>query len=404
MPKPYKPHVGGPLADYADGFVSELSRLRYAEAALANPVRVMARLSQWLESEGVTLGELGPTEVERFRSWWRSAGWRRVPTGRVLGPLFSYLQARGAMSTASPVTPQEEMLASYHFYLVGERGLARRTAERYEGTAQRFLSARTGVTGGPTGAEALTGEDVTAFLLSEKARGLAVGSLKGRVAELRSLLRFLHINGVVPAGLAGSVPPVAGWRGGRLPAPALSTVDVAALLASCDRSQVTGRRDFAVITVLARLGLRAAEVAGLALEDIDWRAGELVVRGKGRREDHLPLPADVGEALVGYITEGRPRIEGHRAVFLTRYAPFGPMSTTAVTNAVQRACLRAGLAPVRAHALRHALATELLRRGSSLVQISQVLRHRDLATTAVYAKVDYASLRQVARPWPGSER
>jgi len=176
------------------------------------------------------------------------------------------------------------------------------------------------------------------------------------------------------------------------------------LLASCDRSQVTGRRDFAVISVLARLGLRAAEVAGLALEDIDWRAGEVVVRGKGRRDDHLPLPGDVGEALVGYITEGRPRIEGHRAVFLTRYAPFGPMSTTAVTNVVQRACLRAGLAPVRAHALRHALATELLRRGSSLVQISQVLRHRDLATTAVYAKVDYASLRQVARPWPGSER
>lgn len=158
-----------------------------------------------------------------------------------------------------------------------------------------------------------------------------------------------------------------------------------------------------MLTVIARLGLRAAEIAGLRLSDLDWRVGELTVRGKGRRSDRLPLPVDVGEALVGYLAQHRPKADS-RSVFVTVVAPWRPLRSTAVSQVVWRQCVRAGLPPVRAHRLRHALGAELLTQGVALVEISQVLRHRDLATTAVYAKVDHAALRGLALPWPAVTR
>ncbi len=178
--------------------------------------------------------------------------------------------------------------------------------------------------------------------------------------------------------------------------------DVERLLASCDRATLRGARDFAMLMLLARLGLRSVEVARLDLSDLDWRAGELVVRGKARREDRLPLPRDVGDALAAYLVLRGERDARH--VFLTVKAPTRPIRADLVGDVVQRACLAAGVSHVGAHRLRHALATELLRAGASLTGISQVLRHSDLATTAIYAKVDLGRLRQVARPWPGAER
>jgi integrase/recombinase XerD len=216
------------------------------------------------------------------------------------------------------------------------------------------------------------------------------------------LLRFLYVEGLTATTLATAVPPVAGWHDTGLP-PTLATSEVRALVASCDRSHPIGLRDFAIITLLARLGLRAAEVAGLKLGDVDWRAGEIVIRGKSRRNDCLPLPADVGEAIVAYLTGGRPQVKS-RALFLTCRAPLRAMGSTTISRVVHFACLRAGVAPVGAHRLRHALATELLRQGAALAEISQVLRHRDLATTAIYAKVDRTALRMVAQSWPGAER
>jgi len=179
--------------------------------------------------------------------------------------------------------------------------------------------------------------------------------------------------------------------------------EVQRLLDSCDRDTAAGRRDLAMLMVMARLGLRAAEVAGLELGDIDWRSGEVVVCGKARRVDRMPLPADVGEALAAYLLDGRPKAES-RAVFLTVAAPPRPLWSTAVSQTVWRQCHRAGIAPIRAHRLRHALATDLLDHGLKLADIAQTLRHRDLATTAAYAKVDYASLRQLAFPWPELSR
>ena len=243
---------------------------------------------------------------------------------------------------------------------------------------------------------------MSGFLLVECSR-VSIGSANGRVCELRSLLRFLHLRGVTAGCLAAAVPPVAGWRDQRLVA-TLSAAEVAAILESCDTCTATGARDHAVLVVLARLGLRAAEVAGLRLEDVDWRVGELVVRGKGARVERLPLMHEVGEAIAAYLTGWRPRAAESRTLFLTRHAPWRQMHTNTISRIVRFACQRAGVAPVSAHRLRHALASELLRQGSTLQDIAQVLRHRDLATTAAYAKIDRDALRTVAAPWPGAQR
>lgn len=190
-----------------------------------------------------------------------------------------------------------------------------------------------------------------------------------------------------------------------LPPPTMNATDVQLLLDSCDRRTASGVRDFAMMTLVARLGLRSIEIARLELRDVDWRAGELVIRGKGRRHDRLPLPIDVGEAMVAYLSRGRAaQGVGVRHLFLTCLAPRGPIRADLVGDVVQRACQRAGLPRVGPHRLRHALAAELLRQGAGLVAISQVLRHQDLATTALYAKVDLGALRRVALPWPGALR
>jgi integrase/recombinase XerD len=199
--------------------------------------------------------------------------------------------------------------------------------------------------------------------------------------------------------LTQAVPSVAGWNGRSLPR-RLEPDEVRRLLGGCDRHSAAGRRDYAMLTVLVRVGLRAAEVAGMCLGDIDWRAGELVVRGKGQREEKMPLPDDVGRAIVDYLCHGRPPTAS-RSVFLRSHVPLRGLGPIGVTAVVYRACDRAGVTRVSAHALRHTAATEMLRAGASLGEVGQALRHRSSSATAIYAKVDHVSLRALARPWPG---
>src|SRR6266508_287694 len=384
-------HGGGPLARLADGYGVELARLGFTRNSVVTHVVLMGQLSRWMSEVEIDVGELTEGRVEGFLDARRAGGQRRVPTARTLAPLFGYLRSQGVVPPpeADRSTPLEELLARYRRYLVDDRGLARSTVLNYEGRARRFLSERSLIGGGETGVERLCGADVAGFLLRECSR-LAVGSAKNRVTDLRSLLRFLHLEGLIAGDLAAAVPPVAGWRDTALPGP-LAAVEVAELLSGCDRSQPTGLRDFAILTLLARLGLRSCEVAGLELDDIDWRAGELRVRGKGRGGDPLPLLSEVGEALAAYLRDGRPHAET-RKVFLTSLAPLRGLHPCSVGDVVRRACQRTGRVAVGPHRLRHALATEMLRQGAALPHISQVLRHRDLATTAAYAKVDLVAL------------
>jgi len=394
---------GGPLAGYAAGYQRELERCGFSPRAVRGHLGVMGQLNRWLAAERLSAADLAVARAGQFFAARRAAGQRRVPTMQTLAPLFAFLQDQQALPPEpAAATPAEELLASYRRYLARERGVAPLTVLRYERMARRFLLGRISRAGAETGAENLSGAEVTAYLVECCSRLRTTGSAKREAADLRSLLRFFYLKGITVTDLGTAMPPVAGWRNTRLPA-AMSAADVTALLDACDRSQPSGLRDRAILTLLARLGLRSGEVAALQLDDIDWRAGEIVVRGKARCQDRLPLTVEAGEAIAGYLRDGRPRSRCPK-VILTLYAPYRGIHPSSITRVVYRACQRAGLPPVGGHRLRHALASEMLRQGSGLIEISQVLRHRDLATTSVYAKVDRAALRTVARPWPGAGR
>src|SRR6202035_3501968 len=288
----------------------------------------------------------------------------------------------------------------YSSYLLVRRGLARSTVRNYVGVAREFFSWREMTMGGLC-LERLDAVAVSEFVLQQAARS-CVGSAKCMVTRLRALLRFLHLEGEIEHALADGVPSVAGWRLAGL-VKAVDGRTVARLLGGCDRRTRDGRRDFAIITLLSRLGLRAGEAAALRLSDVDWRAGEIMVRGKGSREERLPLPADVGDALAGWLERGRPRRESV-FVFTRLRAPYGGLSSGAVSQIVRRASLRAGVAPVGAHRLRHTAATEMLRAGASLMEVGQVLRHRGRDVTSIYAKVDRLPLDPVLHALHGRRR
>ena len=397
-----RPRKAGLLGPHVEGYRSWLARQGYTTGTIQNMLADLAQVGRWLAAEGLEARQASEELMAAFLIARREAGQRRVPGIRAMAPLLSYLREVDVAAAAEPsLTPLGSLLAGYRSWLVGERGLAATTVRRYENTARRFLQEQA-CTGDVFASAALTGVDINAFLLRECGR-VSAGSAKGRVAELRSILRFLYLQGITALPLGTAVPPVGGWRFAALPPPGMTPAAVQCLLDGCDRSSPVGIRNFAIMTLVARLGLRSIEVARLELRDVDWRAGELVVRGKGRRHDRLPLPVEVGEALVAYLSSGR-RPEGARLLFLTCRAPRGPIRADLVGDVVERACLRVGLPRVGPHRLRHALAGELLRHGAGLVAISQVLRHQDLATTALYAKVDLDTLRLVARPWPGAVR
>ena len=385
--------VAGPLAPFAAGFGEELAGLGYTPLSAANQLRVLAHASRWLQGQELEADEFTPERVGLFLQARRAEGYTCWLSERGLAPLLGYLRDAGAVPVGeqpAPCTAADALLERYRMYLLAERGLVASTAGYYLAEARLFLAAAPDL-------GSLTAAGVSDFV-RQQCRARSTAKAKILVTALRSLLRFLHVDGVIAEPLACAVPAVAGWRGGSLPR-ALGRDQVTRLLESCDQSAVTGRRDLAVLTLLARLGLRAAEVAALELGDIDWRAGELVIRGKGRRAERLPLPADAGAAVAGYLRGGRAPGQC-RSVFLSARAPYGGVSAGAVKAIVRSACRRAGLPPAGAHRLRHTAATEMLRAGSPLAEVGQVLRHRAASTTAIYAKVDHDALRELARPWP----
>jgi integrase/recombinase XerD len=398
--RPTAVRVEGPLARHATGFRRELVRLGYTPNATCDQLRLMAHASRWLTARGLGADELTPALVEDFLVHRRGEGYTLWLSTKAMVPMLGYLRGLGAVPTPPPVVPasQTELLQEhYRAYLVQERGLASGTIAGYLHVAMLFFAAR--AVDGDLHLDQLHAAEVSEFVLAECAPR-SVGSAKYIVCGLRSLLRYLYVAGHTEAALDAAVPTVASWRLAGLPI-TFGRSEVARLLASCDRRTSFGRRDYAVLVLLSRLGLRAGEVAALELADIDWRTGELVVRGKGRRAERLPLPADVGEALAGWLRRGRPRCECTTVITRVR-APHRPRTSGGVSHIVVAACRRAGLPKVHAHRLRHTAATEMLRAGASLPEVGQVLRHASVLSTAIYAKVDRDRLRGLALPWPGS--
>jgi integrase/recombinase XerD len=401
MVDPYWARVRGPLEPYADGLRGELERLGYAPRSAAGHVQLVAHLSRWMIREGLAASALTPATADSYFAERRAAGYYNSLTARSLRPLLDYLRKLGVVAASGPVpatSPWERLLSRYRDYLLVERGLATSTVELNVRMVRPFLADHVRADAGQLDLERLSAGEVGAFVVAySRKRPRSAGRL---VTGLRSLLRFVYVDGVIDRPLAEAVPSVPSWSLSGLPK-TLSRDQVAALLTSCDRNASTGLRDFAILLLLVRLGLRAGEVAALSLDALDWRRGEITVRGKGNRLDRLPLPGDVGEAIVEYLRYARPSTAQGRAVFVWVHAPYRALSSNAVTTVVTDAGRRARLGRIGAHRLRHTAATAMLHAGGSLTEIGQVLRHRRVLTTAIYAKVDRRALRLVARPWPG---
>ena len=422
--KAWRARVAGPLEPYRAGFESALADMGYTALSAANQVGVMRHLSLWLEGRGLTASDLAPVLVQEYLADRRASGYTCWLSVRGLTPLLTYLRGVGAVPEPAPPAlsgPLDELADRYRRYLAGERGLVPATVRYYLADARQFLAEWVDARGSRL--DELDAAAVTGFVAGE-CRGRGIGSAKILVTALRSLLRFLLLDGTIAVDLSGAVPAVAGWRGGHLPK-GLSPVQVEALLASgelprlvpgrpraglpeaerarLDEPRTAARRDRAILLLLVRLGLRAGEVARLQLDDVDWRRGEVVIRGKGRRDERLPLPVDVGEAVVEYLRRDRPAV-AERALFVSVRVPYSPVTAGSVQRVVATAARRAGLAGVSAHRLRHTAATRVLNAQAPLAEVGQLLRHRSAVTTAIYAKVDRGRLRELAAAWPEAGR
>ena len=395
----------GPLGPHLDPFAALLTEQGYTVEAGRQKIRLVAGLSRWLAAHRLGLHQLDERQVAAFL-----AARRKRLKGCLSGPHTLALLLQQLRQTdiiprrrlSKPPQPSEVLERDFGRFLEDERGLLASSVSKYLPVARRFLSHQ--FPAGSLRLDRLRAHHVTGFLL----RDMALRS--GRSAQLaatalRSFLGFLHQHGRSATNLTGAIPPVAGGRASELPR-FLPADQVEQLLQRCDRRGEQGLRNYAILLLLARLGLRAHEVAELTLEDIDWAAGELRIRGKHARLDRLPLPCEVGQAVAAYLKKGRPTCACRRVFIRTTAPRRGFANPSLIGYIVWRALVRARLQPLRkgAHILRHSLATRMLRGGASLAQIGQVLRHQQVQTTEIYAKVDERALRTLAQPWPGGGR
>lgn len=384
-------------------FEGDLLRQGYKPSTVLRKKRLFADLNDWLQAQELSAGDLSFQLADRFLFDRRAAGYARHKTLETLRPIVDYLyRLKMAHPLEAQVSedPASVILDLYRLFLTAERSLATVTALRYIDCLRPFLSRR--VFDGGLDLRNLTPADVTAFMVA-RCPQLNTGVAKLTVTALRSFLGFLHLNGITERSLTHAVPTVLRRRLAGLPK-GLEPDQVRRLLAACDADTAIGCRDLAILTLLVRLGLRRGEVAGLRLDDIDWRAGTISVRGKGNCYERLPLPPDVGHRVAEYLQHARPPDAQGRTVFVRYVAPHHALGASRVSTIVADAARRAGLGRVHAHRLRHTAATELLRTGASLPEIGQLLRHRRAATTAIYAKVDLDRLRLIARPWPEGDQ
>jgi len=392
----------GPLAPYVDAYLKQIEQEGFLPSSAPMQMYAIARFSNWLHDRRLDLHQVNEATVERFLQ--RDPGIAHSGEVAPLRRLLAMLR-KIEVTPAKPPEPgncRQRFVDEYRRYLLQERGLAKTSLLNYVPFAEQLLTDRFSQSN--MDLSELTARDVTKFL-QVRARQLRPGRAKLLVTALRSFLRYLRHQGQISIDLAGCVPSVAAWSFSTVPK-FLPAGTVQQILDHCDRNTPDGKRNYAVLLLLARLGLRACEIVALSLNDIDWDSGRITIRGKGGRWAQLPLPVDVGKAIAIYLQTGRPRCIC-RQVFLRHRAPIrGFAHSITVSTIVRRALIRAGIDSVRkgAHLFRHTLATDLLRKGVSLDEIGELLRHRSPNTTALYAKVDLTALRALALPWPGGVR
>lgn len=391
----------GPATKYVDAFAAWLHQRGYRPTSIDHALRSLAGWTDWLHGAGFTADALaqgfeackvGLAKAPRVRYARGPNQESLVAAARFLG----FLREQGVIPPAVPPSSPAErwpLLGAFRAWMGQHRGLTEGSLAVYQGVLGDLL-----VTLGDNPGT-YTAAGLRAFVLA-RAQPHGVARAKSIVVAVRAFLRFLGATGRSAPGLEHALPGFAGWRLASTPR-FLAPAEVDRMLTSCPRGP-TGLRDKAVLLLLARLGLRASEVAGLKIADIDWRTGQLAVCGKGRRAEWLPLPQAVGAAMLRYVRRARPPFSGP-TVFATVHAPWRPLTRQAVSHIVVTALRRAGVTtPVHgAHVLRHSAATAMLRQGASLAGIAAVLRHRSPRTTAHYAKVDFDLLAEIAQPWPG---
>ena len=394
--------LSGPLYAYIPGFAASLGRQGYCRASIAHRLCLLQALDRWMRQRRIGIEDFDEERSQQFLRDRRKRYSKQIGECATLRSLLKHL--REAKVVGPPVSqdqasPLDQLQASFARHLVEQRGLRPTTLEQYLFHTRRFLSERFGK--GPLSLGELNVQDLSRCILRQ-ARTISPHAARCMAKALRSLLRFLQQRGDIATNLAAFVPSVAYWSLAGLPK-YLTPQQIEVVLKSCEQDDVTAQRDRTILLLLARLGLRACEVVRMMLEDIDWEAGELTIRGKGGRIDKLPLPRDVGQSLAKYLKQLRPKC-ACRNVFIRSMAPHqGFSDSAAVDIVVQRALKRAGLNPPTrgAHLFRHGLATRMLRNGASLAEIGKILRHHSSSATAIYAKVDLTALRTIAQPWPG---
>ncbi|HVH72655.1 MAG TPA: site-specific integrase [Candidatus Dormibacteraeota bacterium] len=396
----------GPLSTYIPGFAQWARQEGYTFSTRQRKVHLAACFSRWLAQRAASVRQVNPEHAARYQRSHASHVQIRRGDAATLRQLLDFLRRQGVApeEKVSPfrLTPIEQIVQAFEGYLRNERSLSEETVTRYVPFVRKFLADRFGE--GSVSLSRLCAGDVVRFVRRQAPR-LHLKTAKLLTSALRSFLHYVRYRGEITQDLAAAVPTVANWSMPSIPR-AIPKDAVRQLLASINRRTATGRRDYAILLLLARLGLRAVEVVRLQLQDIDWNGGSLTVPGKGSQRSILPLPADVGSAIATYLRHGRPK-SSCRQVFLRTKAPIrGFHGSFSIASLVRNNLARAGIqAPTKgAHQFRHALATEMLHHGASLAEIGEVLRHRNPETTKIYTKVDLDSLRTLALPWPGGAR
>ncbi len=393
-----------PLACHIPSFVSLLYEQGYTSTSLYGKVTVVRNFSRWIEKRQLKIYELEERSIRDFFKEHPSAGYIKRGDLSTLRSLLEWLRDVGVTQKLLPEIDNSKLNrieSAFKQYLEKERGLSESTLSNYLPVIRCFLTETFGSDN--ILLSELCASNVIQFVLRHT-RAINRRSAQLMTSALRGFFRFLRFRGDINFDLAASVPTVADWRLSELPK-SISPEEVERLLQNCDQSTSIGQRDYAVLLILARLGLRAGEVVAMTLDDIDWESGVLTISGKGSRHDRLPIPQDVGEALVTYLRHWRPQCLTRRLFIRDRAPHVGFSGSAAIDNIVRRALTRAGLSPIRkgAHLLRHSLATEMLRRGARLAEIGEILRHSTQNTTEIYAKVNLVALRALAQPWPGGD-